>query len=119
MPDELNEMEVLAMAALYIPELARGVEGEVVIAMDFNEVEPEVFARVRNEIREAQITLYQAGWRQDRSKEKLAPFDFSCADYACYYKRFKPGQRKRWITVAVTFRFGLQAIFKGSKELIW
>jgi len=119
MSDELNAMETLAMAALYIPELARGIEGEVVLAMDFNEVGPEEFARVRNEIREAQITLYRAGWRQDRSKEKLAPFDYSYADYACYHKQFKPGQKNRWITVVVTFRFGLQAIFKGSKELIW
>jgi hypothetical protein len=116
---ELNAMETLAQAAFYIPELARGLDGEVEIKTeDWGEEEHE---RVKAEIHQAQALLYLAGWRQDRTQEwKLHQgHSYTGADYACYRKQFKPGQQSRWISVVVTWRCGLRARFKGRQVLSW
>lgn len=114
---DLTDMEALARASLYIPELARGIEGEVIMEVD-DWSGREEFDRVRNEIREAQIALYQAGWRQDKRKARLAPRSHNY-EIAVYKKQFKPGKKSRWITVEVTVRFGLRARFVGMEKLGW
>jgi hypothetical protein len=114
---DLNDLEVLARAAIDVPDLARGVEGEVEMEMEgmFGQ---EDFRRVLNEIRDGQRTLVAAGWRRDAEKEELAPYSHNI-EVACYRKQFTPGRRSRWVYVTVATRFGLVAKFHGVKELPW
>lgn len=114
---ETNELEVLARAALYIPELARGVEGEVEITGGWGSGEQSGQEAVK-EAHEAQITLFAAGWRRDKRKERRAPYTHNI-EVACYRRQFKPGEKSRWIYVTVAIRFGLVATFHGVKELPW
>lgn len=116
MNDELNEMEVLAMAALYIPELARGVSGVVDIEMDGMTC-VEDFKRTRDEIFDAQRSLGAAGWVRNRYLEDLAPYDRHNIDVAVYERKFD--SKMRWIVVTAASRFGLSATFTGTKTKPW
>ena len=115
MSNELNEMEALAMAALYIPELARGVEGEVTI--EENGWNNGDYPRALTELYQAQRTLIEAGWRRNKYLEKLAPYDRHNIDVAVYWRLFDSGQR--WIVVTAAARFGLSATFTGTKDKPW
>jgi len=132
-PEE-NPLLAIAEAALYIPELARGLEGEVVIAASacvvMNEEDVASHKRTLAEIHRAQRTLVEAGWRRHPSKERTWNEQSSHnVEIACYFKRFdqtEPPPRSdllfrdnnkralpNWIVVRVTTRFGLHAEFVG------
>ena len=114
---EQNELEVLAMAALDIPELARGVIGEVAITGGWGQDE-QTAQEALDEIHRAQVTLVEAGWRRDKGKERLAPFSHNI-EVAAYRKQFTPGQESRWVTVTIAVRFGIHARFTGGKDCPW
>jgi hypothetical protein len=116
MSDHPTEMHELAMAALYIPELARGVVGAVNIEMDGMTCQ-ESWRKTRDEIFAAQRTLVDAGWRRNERLEDIAPYDRHNIDIAVYEREFDSGMR--WIVVTAANRFGLSSTFTGVKEKPW
>ena len=109
---EMNEMEAIARACLYIPELARGVQGEVEIESMFG---AEDWHRTRDELHKAQRTLREAGWRRVSRLERNAPYSHN-VEVAVYTKRF---DKPFYIVVEVTTRFGIYAAFKSYTSAPW
>jgi len=108
-----NEMEALARAALYFPDIARGVTGEFTIEQDGW---APLCQKTLDEIHRGQHYLRDAGWLRDRLLEKRAPYTHNI-DVAVYRKKFNKGWR--WITVTASFRFGICAAFTCTEEAPW
>jgi hypothetical protein len=113
MSDHLTELHELAMAALYFPEIARGVEGDFDIST--GEMTLDEYNRVKSEIREGQCLLYLAGWRQDKVMERSAPYDR--IEVGVWKKRFDG--KWRWIVCDIALYMGITATFKCSKKKPW
>ncbi len=116
MSNHLSEMHELAMAALYFPEIARGVEGEFDI--NTREMSQDELCRIRGEILEGQKLLYLAGWRQDRVMERSAPYDPKI-EIGVWRKRFKGEMEYRWIVCTIAVFLGVRAAFECSKKKPW
>ena len=102
----------LAEAALYIDDLARGVQGEFIIEEEgIGNPGPTI-----REIHECQVHLFQEGWRRHKAAERVYQAGFSHnVEVAVYAKRF-PGQKKpHFIQINLTTRFGVRAVFIGKR----
>lgn len=120
MPDkEVNPLLVLAQASLYIPELARGVLGNVKIEQEsLHGICQETLAEVHN----AQRTLIEAGWRrapkweavdETRNRYVYAPYSLNLG-IACYAKHFNgEDSDPNWIRVVVASRFGISTTWSA------
>jgi len=116
MSDHLTELHELAMAALYFPEIARGVEGEFDIST--NEASQDEVRRVANEIREGQVLLYQVGWRQKKAMARKAPYT-SKIEVGVWRKKFGDEKEYRWIVCIIAVFLGITATFTCSKKKPW
>lgn len=114
--DHLTELHELAMAALYFPEIARGVEGEFDISKD--QMTEDEYRLLKAEILEGQKVLFLAGWRQDKRMERSAPYT-SKIEIGVWRKRFGDEKEDRWITCTIANWLGITATFECMKEKPW
>ena len=110
-----DNLTALAYAGVYIEDLARGVEAEFTIEGGIGH---QSNAEALREIFFCQHHLVRNGWKRDKREEARAPYSHNI-EVAAYRKQFKPGQPSRWITLILAVRFGVDATFKGHKELTW
>jgi len=109
-PRSDNPLVELAQAAIYVPDLARGVIGEIEITEE-GWGEGDV-PRVLEEIHRGQRTLVEAGWRRSKHHERHAPYTHN-VEVAVYRKQLEGEKVPHWIVVLVTTRFGLHSVWKG------
>lgn len=107
---EDNPLLALAMAALDIPELARGIEGEVMIEQPGMDREGAIEAVAK--IHAAQRLLKQEGWVRHKTFESRAPYTANI-EVACYYKQFEDNDHPNWIAVTLATRFGVSSTWTG------
>lgn len=111
-----NELEELALAAIYADDLAIGVEGEFEITGGCPG--EQTFEEAVAEVHRCQTVLLLHGWRRDKEQEQFAPYSHNI-ERAVYRRQFKPGQPSCWVVVTLATRFGLLAKFQGAKECPW
>ena len=111
MPEQ-PPLVALADAAIYVEDLARGVQGEFIISEeDCGDSE-----RALREIHDCQLVLYEAGWRRCPSTEWFYAREFSHNVEVAIYRRQFPGHRKPFfIQINLTTRFGVRAVFIGKR----
>lgn len=110
MKNEDNPLLAIAMAALDIPELARGIVGEVQIEQPGMGAEGAIEAI--NRIHEAQVLLKQEGWVRRKPHERNAPYTHNI-EVAVYRKKFEDAQYTNWIVVTIATRFGVSSTWTG------
>lgn len=107
MDDELNAMEVLAMASLTIPDLASGFVGTVVLDIsDFTDPND-----LLKEIHEGQMALARNGWTRSIEDAKNMPYRKHNVECGAWFKNKADGSGTDWIRCTITTRFGLRASF--------
>ena len=112
-PDEKPPLLQLALASIYIDDLARGVQGSFVIEEEgLGEGNAQVAV---NEIQDCQILLHKKGWRRDKRLEKLAPFNTRNVEVAIYWKQFPDHDAAHFVQINLTTRFGIHATFIGKR----
>ena len=117
-----NEMEILAQAAYYVPEMLRGVVGSFKIRDEGLWNFKESFDNVQA-VREAQRALVMDGWKRKEEMEKFSPYSHN-VEVGVYYKRFprKPKALRcehRWVTILILTRFGIDATFEVHDHKPW
>lgn len=113
MPNETPPLLALANAAIYIDELARGVQGEFIIEATGGFGDS---AALIAEIHECQLVLFQEGWRRDKRTEAVYSHEFTHnVEVAVYRKRFTGDRKPFFIQVNLTTRFGVRAVFIGKR----
>jgi hypothetical protein len=115
MPNETPPLLALANAAIYIDELARGVQGEFIIEMD-SMCDPEDAERTVAEIHECQLVLVREGWLRHPQVEEVYQRGFTHnVEVAVYGKRFSGERNYRFVQINLTTRFGVRAVFIGKR----
>jgi hypothetical protein len=115
MPSDKNAMEVLAAAAYYIPEMVRGVVGSFKIDEEgWGEGDGP---RAMAEIGKALAALKEAGFKDVPKVAARAPYT-SNIRCGAFFKKF-PGDKRRWVTLVLAERFGVDATFEVVDKAPW
>jgi len=110
-----NEMEALARASLLVRDLAEGIPGTVVLSTPATLIpHSEEHERVVLQIYRGQMALRDQGWQRDRKVEWRLAGNHN-VEVGAWKKRFPGEKAPRWVTVRVTTRFGLRAVFHSSQ----
>ncbi len=110
MKNEDNPLLAIAMAALDIPELVRGIEGEVQIEQPGMDADGAIVAI--NRIHEAQKLLKVEGWVRHKRHERNAPYTRNI-EVACYQKKFEDETHPHWVICTLATRFGVSSTWTG------
>lgn len=112
---EKNEMEVLAEASFYVTDAVKGRLGKWKV--DDVEWTPESARRAYTELGECLRALSEAGFKDRPKIAERAPYTHNIR-CGCFYKKF-PDKKKRWVTLRVAERFGLDAEFEVHDSEPW
>jgi len=93
-----SPLDEIARASIDIPELARGVCGEVEV-------------QGQESVHTAQRLFLQHGWRRKKDKE-----GWSRLEHRVYLRRGKERGDDRWLKITVGVFFGVFGIFDVSKK---
>lgn len=111
-----NEMEEVAKAAFYITEIARGCIGSF-------KIEEEGWGqgdakRAYDEVMSCLETLDRDGWKRDNALAMSAPYTANIKR-AVLVKKFPAPIGKRWVTVTLAIRFGVDSEFTSLDKAPW
>ena len=114
--EQLNAMEELAMACLTVRDLAEELtQGRVLIeAPAFvvpTQEDVEAHKLALQEIRQAQMDLYELGWHRCMDAAVLMPYQKHNIECAAWFKNFPEEDRTAWIRCTIATRFGLRCTF--------
>jgi hypothetical protein len=112
---EKNEMETLAEAAFWVTDAVKGRLGKWKV--DQTEWTVESARSAYTELVECLATLKEAGFKDKPKVAERAPYTHNIR-VGCFFKKI-PDVGKRWVTLRVAERFGLDAEFEVHEEEPW
>lgn len=109
-----GEMTELAKAAFYVTDIQAGRTGSF-------KIEEEGWGcgdsqRCYKEIHAVLLTLRDDGWKEDKLLAQTAPYTHNIRR-AVLWKKFSFG--KRWVTVILAERFGIDCTFNALDKKPW